>query len=356
MIMQKISGTASGDVINGTIKGDIILSLGGDDTVSAKSGNDTVYLGGGNDVAYLGLGDDIAYGAGGDDRINGGDGNDTIGGGDGNDRLSAGAGNDTVWAGAGNDNVSGAAGNDDLWGGDGNDTVDGGVGDDIVGGGDGNDQLMGGTGTDVLYGGDGQDQLTGGAGNDILYGAAGTDTAFYAGTVDALKFVSRQDGGVDVISSAGDGVDTLYGIEFLNVGGTVHSLSSLLKPDIFVDNGKLHVRGIDINGGNDMYAGNGLPVTGFRLATDQVAGVELGLKVQKHQGDYGTGIGTNGSYTGWCIGCEPQSSRLVILDVGDRPECPGRLHDWRSYHQGQPRCRDMGGCRSLDRNKLEIPR
>lgn len=67
--------------------------------------------------------------------------------------------------------------------------------------------------------------------------------------------------------------------------------------DTFQDNAILHARGIDAVD-NDMYAGTGLPVSGFHLATDKVAGVELGLKVQKHQGDYGPGsIGTNGNYT-----------------------------------------------------------
>ena len=77
--------------------------------------------------------------------------------------------------------------------------------------------LTGGSGNDRLDGGEGNDVLVGGAGNDTLVGGDGLDSARYTGS-RADYTVTRAAGVFQVVdkrSSAGDGSDTLAGVERL---------------------------------------------------------------------------------------------------------------------------------------------
>lgn len=80
------------------------------------------------------------------------------------------------------------------------------------------DRLVGGSGDDRLDGGAGNDVLIGGAGNDILVGGSGTDSAHYGGARSDYTVTIGADGMrvLDRRGSAGDGSDTLYGVERLH--------------------------------------------------------------------------------------------------------------------------------------------
>ncbi|WP_334165431.1 calcium-binding protein, partial [Phenylobacterium sp.] len=77
--------------------------------------------------------------------------------------------------------------------------------------------LQGGAGADTLKGGAGDDTLTGGADADTLVGGAGADTAVFSGARADYAVTLNGDGSITVTDNrqAGDGVDTLTGVEFL---------------------------------------------------------------------------------------------------------------------------------------------
>ncbi len=139
----------------------------------------------------------------------------------GNENLDGSTGANVILGLAGDDRIRADAGNDVVDGGDGNDRLDGGAGNDVLRGNDGDDILVGRTGDNTLQGGTGDDQLSGGAGNDVVDGGAGTDTVLVTGPVEAYAF--ERAGAVitvtDNLGAAGDGRDTLTGVEFLQDGG-----------------------------------------------------------------------------------------------------------------------------------------
>ena len=108
----------------------------------------------------------------------------------------------------------------------------------VLNGAGGSDTLKGGAGDDTLSGGDGSDRLTGGAGNDTLYGnsaghpADSGDTAVYANGPSGYTVTFNTDGSVIVHDtnsgdSGGDeGTDTLWGVQNVNLGGTVIDLTA----------------------------------------------------------------------------------------------------------------------------------
>jgi Ca2+-binding RTX toxin-like protein len=105
----------------------------------------------------------------------------------------------------------------------GDEKIEGSVYDDFLQGRSGNDELFGGEGYDALYGDEGNDRLTGGAGNDKLVGGLGFDTASFSGKVQDYNIWSF-DSSLHVDSlKAGDGNDTLWGIERLLFDGRVYA-------------------------------------------------------------------------------------------------------------------------------------
>jgi Ca2+-binding RTX toxin-like protein len=79
--------------------------------------------------------------------------------------------------------------------------------------------IVGNSGNNTLDGAGGNDDLTGGGGNDTLIGGAGTDTAHYASHATLTA-----NGSSWTASAAGEGTDTLSGIEIVNDGSGHHTL------------------------------------------------------------------------------------------------------------------------------------
>jgi Ca2+-binding RTX toxin-like protein len=237
---DKLTGTASADLLEGGAGQDRLLGRGGDDILTGGEGRDRLFGGAGNDLLDGGAGNDILRGGPGDDRLVTGAGNDTVvfGNGDGRDhvtdftlgsdslRLAGGLEADEVAAGlTTREGVSGLLltlpGGETLFltgldlvtaeelGLDGafamadvppvaealeaptpeapaasapatTTTVEGTAGDDWLQGGDGADLLLGGAGVDDLQGGAGDDVLRGGTGHDGLTGGAGADSFAFA--------------------------------------------------------------------------------------------------------------------------------------------------------------------------------
>ena len=123
------------------------------------------------------------------------------------DSISGTTGADTIWTDDGDDTIFGDAGADIL---------DGNAGVDTISGGAGNDTIDGGTGNDILDGGGDDDTITGGAGNDVIDGGSGIDVFDESSSVSDMTIVLDNTSGTS--SSAGEGSDTLTGIENINTG------------------------------------------------------------------------------------------------------------------------------------------
>ncbi|GAB2174763.1 VCBS domain-containing protein [Dongia sp. agr-C8] len=224
------------------------------------------------DASAIATGSIVFHGSGDADQITGGGGNDTLHGNGGDDTLTykVGGGNDIVDGGADTDTLvvtnGGAApttfdvtasGADPvhiaITGGK---TVDasnveeltfnlGSGGDSVnvgnlngtsvlpstitVNGGDGADTVnadavSAGNPVGVVFsGGKGDDIFTSGAGDDTFTGGADHDVAVYSGTLASLSFQFNGTGPTQtltVTSTAGDGADTLSGVERIDVGAT----------------------------------------------------------------------------------------------------------------------------------------
>jgi Ca2+-binding RTX toxin-like protein len=137
--------------------------------------------------------------------------------------------------------VGGAtAGNDTLTGGPDDDVIVGLGGNDTIDGGGGKDRICGGPGNDTLGGNDGNDSLAGGPGDDTYDGGPGKDLASFK-SAPAGVLASLLSG-----SAAGDGTDTLTGIE---------NLSGSKSDDILV--GNTHVNKLTGLAGDDQLSGFG---------------------------------------------------------------------------------------------------
>ena len=214
-------------------------------------------------------------------------------------------------------NLTGTNNSDKIWGRGGNDSINGLNGNDFISGGDGDDQIFGGNGHDKINGDQGNDTIFGGAGNDRIDGGKGVDTAVFHG--DYADFVIHDHhhhghhhnhghhhhhghddkitvAGVTPTTFAGNGIDTLEDVEFLqfddavvNVGsGDVWKYSVNAAPDAAAQ---------DPASPGTLFVGSGIPATGFGLARNEDAGIELGLQVIYRQGpvvtttdDYADGV------------------------------------------------------------------
>lgn len=86
-------------------------------------------------------------------------------------------------------------------------------GDDMLVGSAGSDFINGTAGNDIIRGGGGNDTLIGDLGDDTIYGGAGNDVAVFSGLREEYTF-SRDAEGAIVVSGP-DGVDRLFGVEWL---------------------------------------------------------------------------------------------------------------------------------------------
>ncbi len=174
--IERIVGSAQGDVLWGSDGTDHLVGGAGDDELDGRPGDDTLAGGAGADVLDGGAGDDtVSYadsGAGVRVNLDTGarSGGDAAG-----DRFSS------------IESIIGSAHDDGLTGDGKANRLDGGAGDDTLRGGDGDDVLAGGAGDDKVYGEDGDDLVKGGPGADTLDGAGGDDTLSYGDSDEGVK-------------------------------------------------------------------------------------------------------------------------------------------------------------------------
>ena len=269
--VERITGTAKGDLLFGGSGNDTLRGLGGGDRLNGGTGNDRLQGGAGDDELDGLDGDDRLVGGPGDDQLvetrfgddtlDAGPGDDFVVGGRGIDRVDAGPGDDVVYGGSAPDTVDcgpgddvlfinlaserarskgcetileeedepsvpcgtdgsdqretlfGTGGNDRCVANGGDDDLEGAGGDDVLLGGGGDDRLFGRFGADVLDGGAGNDELEGGRGRDTLRGGAGNDQLNGGFDPDRLQGGPGADrliarsGGKDVVD-CGPGRDT----------------------------------------------------------------------------------------------------------------------------------------------------
>jgi hypothetical protein len=151
--------------------------------------------------------------------------------------------------------------------------------------------LMGSIEDDNILGKDGNDTITGGAGNDKIDGGRGIDTAVYSGSFDdyAISFLGNRNGhGADDLRISvsdsvfdRDGSDTLKQVEWLTFNDATVNVATgdVASWDYFV-NAEIDETA-QKPATEDMIVGTGIPATGFGLARNEDAGIELGLKVHK---------------------------------------------------------------------------
>jgi len=189
--------------------------------------------GGGDDTIRGVFGSDIIIGGAGADILSGGGGNDNLQGDEGGDGLHGGAGDDTITGGAGEDYIRGDAGNDTLQGGSENDT--------LIGGSE-NDNIHGDAGADTCWGDAGNDSFSLGAGSDYINGGSGVDMATSTLSSSAVT-LTRFSWGEWRASSGGEGVDSLYQVEYITFADRTFAL-------------RIAEGGVDSNGTSDILLRN----------------------------------------------------------------------------------------------------
>jgi hypothetical protein len=239
--IEAVLGGAFADVLQGDNAANLVGGNDGDDTLGGLGGHDTL---------RGGAGDDSLLGGGGNDLLDGGAGADTLRGGTGDDHYFidsngdqalelAGQGTDTVASSRASTTLApnlehlvllpGAAsgfGNglaNLILGNPGNNNLQGRGGADTILAGPGNDVLAGGAGSDVLDGGPGADNIAGGEGHDVVV------SPFERGD---LVFTRLGTGRIRMAEPLG--ADTITGVEAVEMGGTLWSLSQpfdVMRPD-----------------------------------------------------------------------------------------------------------------------------
>ena len=175
---------------------------------------------------------DLIIGGRGNDNLNGGGGSDLLIGGTGRDKLNGGDGRDRLIGGNGGDRLVGGDGRDKLNGGNGNDTLNGSAGRDVLNGGENNDMLNGGSGNDTVTGAGGRDVLRGGGGADSFDFNKVTDSALGSQRDDIVDFSKADDvidlSGIDARTGAGNqGNQTFHFIGTSAFTGTKGELRAL---------------------------------------------------------------------------------------------------------------------------------
>jgi hypothetical protein len=143
--------------------------------------------------------------------------------------------------------------------------------------------LTGTNGNDKLKGKDGNDTLKGGLGNDDIDGGGGIDTALYTGSINDYVISFKGTGNNKITVSGGtDGADSLKNVEFLQFDDGAVNVTNGAQWQYFVN------AEVDESGQKpateDVINGSGIPATGYNLAVNQTAGVELGMQVHYRQG------------------------------------------------------------------------
>lgn len=225
--------------------------------ITGTATDDIIIGGSANDRLFGGDGYDRLFGGRGDDRLEGGAGNDELNGGLGADRLIGGLGEDTYWVDNAGDRVIEAAnqGYDVVWssvnfhmsanieelnlvgtatsatGNAQNNVISGNALANTIRGADGNDRLYGNDGLDQLFGGAGDDFLDGGSGADALSGGAGNDNYWIDNAGD--RVIEARNQGIDNIAILSSSTLTTYtlgaNVENLSVAGlALHGIGNNL--------------------------------------------------------------------------------------------------------------------------------
>jgi Ca2+-binding RTX toxin-like protein len=141
-----------------------------------------------------------------------------------------GSGNDAVYVSVSDERVAPSKFGLRLEGTSGDDNINLTAGVNAIGLGD--DTINGSGGNDYIWSGSGTDTITGGKGNDILNGGEDTDTAVFSGARSAYTLNLTTTTGSSTVVHAlanGDGIDTLYGIEFLKF---IDQVVAILNPGV----------------------------------------------------------------------------------------------------------------------------
>jgi hypothetical protein len=157
--------------------------------------------------------------------------------------------------------------------------------------------LTGTNGNDKLKGKDGNDALRGGLGNDDIDGGGGIDTAVYTGSINDYVVSFKGTGNNKITVSGGtDGTDSLKHVEFLQFDDGMVNLQNGSEWGYAV-NATVDPSAQDPASPGNLFAGSGIPATSFGTATNEDAGIELGLQVIYRQGptvattdDYADGV------------------------------------------------------------------
>src|SRR5262245_24547857 len=140
--------------------------------------------------------------------------------------------------------------------------------------------LIGTDGADKMQGKDGNDTFFGGEGNDQIDGGNGIDTAIFSGSYADYSVVFKGTGNNKITVTGADGTDELKHIEFLKFDDAVVNVTNGAAWEYQVN---AAVDPVAQDSGN-LIVGSGIPATGFGLARNEDAGIELGLQVIYRQG------------------------------------------------------------------------
>jgi hypothetical protein len=189
----------------------------------------------------------------------------------------------------------------------GHDSLEGNAADNRLYANNGNDSLRGFDGNDVLDGGFGNDTLRGDAGDDFILAGFGRDSVAYGRRAADVEWRRNADGAVTV-DAGQDGVDVLYGVEFLQFTDRRVTLAQPLRRDLDGDARAdlITQRGSDgaltalVFGTGGATAGSvASPASGaVLLATADVSGDGAAELLWRLPGGAGLRFGTMGSASG----------------------------------------------------------
>lgn len=153
---------------------------------------------------------------------------------------------------------------------------------------DGSDFLFGTDGSDIIEAKAGDDVISGGKGNDDIDGGLGIDTAVYRGNYSdyVLSFKGTGNDKVTITDTVAnrDGTDQLKHVEFATFNDAMVNLQTgeTSQWQYFI-NAEVDEKGQKAST-EDVINGNGNSATGYNLARNEDAGVELGFQVKYRQG------------------------------------------------------------------------
>jgi hypothetical protein len=133
-------------------------------------------------------------------------------------------------------------------------------------------------------------------GNDQIDGGGGIDTAIFDGSVGGYSVAFLGTGNNKITVSGADGFDQLKHVEFLQFDDAVINAANGAQWQYSV-NAVPDAAAQDPASPGNLFVGSGIPATGFGLARNEDAGIELGLQVIYRQGpvvtttdDYADGV------------------------------------------------------------------